>query len=46
MLAKENFDSKNTPVRAWAAEMELDGMRERMGMGVQARLKAGKANTG
>jgi len=26
--------------------MELDGMKERMGMGVKARLKAGKANTG
>ena len=26
--------------------MELDGMKERMTMGVKARLKAGKANTG
>jgi len=26
--------------------MELDGMKERMEMGVKARLKAGKANTG
>lgn len=46
LLAKENFDSKIAPIRAWAAQMELDGMKERMGMGVKARLKAGKANTG
>lgn len=46
LLAKENFDSKIAPVRAWAAQMELDGMKERLGMGVRARLKAGKANTG
>ena len=46
LLAKENFDSKIAPVRAWAAQMELEGMKERLGMGVKARLKAGKANTG
>jgi len=46
LLAKENFDSKIAPVRAWAAQMELDGMKERLGMGVKVRLKAGKANTG
>jgi DNA invertase Pin-like site-specific DNA recombinase len=46
MLAKENFDPKIAPVRAWVAQMELDGMNERMTMGVIARLKAGKANTG
>jgi hypothetical protein len=46
ILANENFDSKIAPVRAWAAQMELDGMKERLGMGVKARLKAGKANTG
>ena len=46
LLAKENFDSKIAPVRAWVAQMELDGMKERMEMGVKARLKAGKANTG
>ena len=46
LLAKETFDSKITPVRAWAAQMELDGMKERMGMVVKAWLKAGKANTG
>jgi len=46
LLAKEIFDPKITPVRTWAAQMELDGMKERMGMGVKARLKAGKANAG
>ena len=46
LLAKENFDTKIAPIRAWVAQMELDGMKERMEMGVIARLKAGKANTG
>ncbi|MBL8076725.1 MAG: recombinase family protein, partial [Anaerolineales bacterium] len=46
LLAKENFDPKIAPVRAWVAQMELEGMKERMTMGVIARLKAGKANTG
>jgi site-specific DNA recombinase len=46
LLAKETFDPKIAPVRAWAAQIELDGMKERLGMGVKARLKAGKANTG
>ncbi|RPJ29008.1 MAG: recombinase family protein [Chloroflexi bacterium] len=46
LLAKETFDPKIAPIRAWAAQMELEGMKERMGMGVKARLKAGKANTG
>lgn len=46
LLAKETFDSTIAPIQAWAAQMELDGMKERMGMGVKARLKAGKANTG
>ena len=46
MLAKEAFDSKIAPIRAWAAQMELESMQERMTMGVIARLKAGKANTG
>jgi len=46
LLVRENFDPKITPVRTWAAQMELDGMKERLGMGVKARLKAGKANTG
>ena len=46
LLAKENFDPRIAPIRAWVAQMELDGMKERMEMGVKARLKAGKANTG
>jgi site-specific DNA recombinase len=46
LLAKENFDSTIAPIRAWVAQMELDGMKERMEMGVKARLKAGKANAG
>jgi len=46
LLVKENFDSNIAPIRAWVAQMELDGMKERMEMGVKARLKAGKANTG
>jgi site-specific DNA recombinase len=46
LLAKETFDFTIAPIRAWAAQMELDGMKERMEMGVRARLKAGKANTG
>jgi site-specific DNA recombinase len=46
VLAKETFDTKIAPLRAWVAQMELDGMKERMNMGVKARLKAGKANTG
>lgn len=46
MLARETFDPKIAPLRAWVAQMELDGMKERLTMGVKARLKAGKANTG
>ncbi|MBI5295574.1 MAG: recombinase family protein [Chloroflexi bacterium] len=46
MLARETFDPKIAPLRAWVAQMELDGMKERMTMGVKARLKSGKANTG
>jgi len=46
ILAKETFDPKIAPIRAWAAQMELESMQERMTMGVLARLKAGKANTG
>lgn len=46
LLAKENFDPKIAPIRAWVAQLELDGMKERMEMGVKARLRAGKANTG
>ncbi len=46
MLAKETFAPQIAPIRAWAAQMELESMRERMTMGVIARLKAGKANAG
>lgn len=46
MLARETFDPKIAPLRAWVAQMELDGMKERVTMGVKARLKSGKANTG
>jgi DNA invertase Pin-like site-specific DNA recombinase len=31
--------------QGWVAQMELDGMKERMTMGVKARLRSGKANT-
>jgi site-specific DNA recombinase len=46
LLARENFDPKMAPVKAWVAGMELDSLNERMTMGVKARLRAGKANTG
>jgi DNA invertase Pin-like site-specific DNA recombinase len=46
MLARETFDSKMAPVKAWVAQMELEGIKERMTMGVKARLRAGKANAG
>ena len=36
LLAKETFDSKIAPIRAWVAQMELDSMKERMEMGVKA----------
>jgi DNA invertase Pin-like site-specific DNA recombinase len=46
VLARETFDAKMAPFKAAIAAMELEGMRERMTMGVKARLRAGKANTG
>lgn len=46
LLAKENFDARMAPVKAWVAGMELESLKERMTMGVKARLRAGKANTG
>ncbi len=46
LLAKETFDPQIAPIRAWAAQIELENIRERMTMGVIARLKVGKANTG
>ncbi len=39
MLARETYDPKIAPLRAWVAQMELDGMKERMTMGVKARLR-------
>ncbi len=41
-LAKETFDRRIAPVKAWAAKMELDAKHDRFAMGVAARLKAGK----
>lgn len=46
LLAKETFDPRMAPVKAWVAGMELESLKERMTMGVKARLRAGKANTG
>jgi len=46
LLAREIFDPMMAPLKAWVAGMELKGMRERMSMGVKARLRNGKANTG
>ncbi len=46
LLARESFDARMAPVKAWVAGMELDNLKERMTMGVKARLRAGKANTG
>ncbi|NOH02756.1 MAG: recombinase family protein [Chloroflexi bacterium] len=46
MLALETFDPSTAPVKAWLAQVELEHIKERMTMGVKARLKAGKANSG
>jgi DNA invertase Pin-like site-specific DNA recombinase len=46
LLARESFDAKMAPLKAWLAGMELDGIKERMTMGVKARLRSGKANAG
>lgn len=46
ILAKESFDPRMAPVKAWVAGMELESLKERMTMGVKARLRSGKANTG
>lgn len=46
ILARETFDSKIAPLKAWVAQMELEGIKERLTMGVKARLRAGKANAG
>lgn len=41
-LAKEMFDRKMMWIKAGFAEMELDGIKERILMGKQARLREGK----
>ena len=46
ILVKDTFDPKMAPIKAWVAGMELEAIRERMTMGVKARLRSGKANTG
>jgi len=46
MLALETFDPATAPLKAWLAQIELENIKERMTMGVKARLKAGKANSG
>ncbi|MBI5081289.1 MAG: recombinase family protein [Chloroflexi bacterium] len=45
-IVRETFDAKMSPLKAWMAGMELEAIKERMTMGVKARLRAGKANTG
>jgi len=40
-LAKETFDKRITPVKAWAAKMELDAKHDRFIMGVAGRLRKG-----
>jgi len=45
-LALETFDPATAPLKAWLAQVELENIKERMTMGVKARLKAGKANSG
>jgi DNA invertase Pin-like site-specific DNA recombinase len=46
MLARETFDPKIAPLKAWVAQMELEGIKERMTMGVKGRLRAGMAIAG
>ncbi|MBI5954866.1 MAG: recombinase family protein [Chloroflexi bacterium] len=46
MLALETFDPTTAPLKAWLAQVELENIKERMTMGVKARLKSGKANSG
>lgn len=40
-LAKEAFDKKIAPVKAWAANMELEAKHDRFMMGVAGRLEKG-----
>jgi site-specific DNA recombinase len=44
-LAKETFDKRIAPVKAWAAKMELEAKHDRFLMGVAGRLNTGKAWT-
>ena len=46
LLSQEAFDPALAPLKAWLAQVELEHIKERMTMGVKARLKAGKANSG
>lgn len=41
-LVKETFDARIAPVKAWAAKMELDSIKERTQMGRIGRAKQGK----
>ncbi|MDP1624605.1 MAG: hypothetical protein Q8L64_02430 [bacterium] len=45
LLAKENFDSKIAPIRAWVAQMELDGMKDSLPDKVRISMrKVGEGN--
>lgn len=44
-LAKETFDKRIAPVKAWAAKMELDARKDRTTMGMTARFARGKVWT-
>jgi DNA invertase Pin-like site-specific DNA recombinase len=45
-LVKETFARSMLEIKAAIGKIELDNIRERTTMGVKARLRAGKANTG
>lgn len=45
-LVKETFNRAMLEIKAAIGKLELDNIRERTAMGVRARLRAGKANTG
>jgi len=45
-LVKETFDRSMLEIKAAIGKIELDNIRERTTMGVKARLRVGKANTG
>ncbi|NUM43761.1 MAG: recombinase family protein [Anaerolineales bacterium] len=45
-LVKETFDKNFAPVKAWVANMELEGRRERTTMGMKGRLAQGKISGG